>query len=368
MFVMVVEDGSGALPAMEQALSALRPEWEIEFVPDNATAIAMADARPVDVVIADLQGSGPNAIELLSIFQKKRAETVRILLSKQHDEDQTLRGFDVAQRVIGKPFSPEDLVDAVDRVHSLQGILTSERVREMVGKIDRLPPSPKLYLQLVQAMNDPNADAVQIAKLVSQDPAMTAKVLQVCNSALFSAGRSVSDVRSAVIRLGWRTLRNVTLATEVFSKMGMNVANAQMLQQRSLMASILASRMLSHPIASDMAAAAALMSDIGLLLPGMGNDHEHIIAGADAEVPLHAAAGAYLLGVWGLPMGIAEAVAYHHHPSRGGFRTFGVPGAVHIAVALVCEHELDEAFIEAADIGDKLEEWRDILDGLKQAA
>lgn len=368
MFVMVVDDGAGTLPQMEKALAQLRPEWEIECVPDNATAIAMADARPVDVVIADLQGSGPNAVELLTAFQRKRAETVRILISKQHDEDQALRGFNVAQRVLAKPFTPEDLIDAVDRVIALQGILASERLREMVGKIDRLPPSPKLYLHLVQAMNDPNADAVQIAKLVSQDPAMTAKVLQVCNSALFSAGRAISDVRSAVIRLGWRTLRNVTLATEVFSRMGMNVAQAQVLQQRGLMASILASRMLSHPTAADLAAAAALMSDIGLLLPGMAEDHDNVRTDANADIPLHAAAGAYLLGVWGLPMGIVEAVAYHHHPSQAGGRTFGVPGAVHIAVSLVCGHPLDEDYLASTDVADKVEQWREVLDGLKQAA
>ena len=49
----------------------------------------------------------------------------------------------------------------------------------------------------------------------------------------------------------------------------------------------------------------------------------------------HAEVGAYVLGLWGLPYPIVEAVAYHHNPTAAMERTFDVPSAVAVANALV---------------------------------
>jgi HD-like signal output (HDOD) protein/ActR/RegA family two-component response regulator len=371
MFVVVVDSPARALEGMDQRLAELRTDWEVEWLPDAQTALAIADSRPADVVIADLHSGGMDGAALLREFQSRRPETVRVLLAQHENEEEALRTMSIAHRVLAKPCSAEELADAVDRVRSLHGILSSERIRELVGRVDRLPPAPRLYLRLTQALEDPDSDAGQIAKLVGQDPALAAKVLQLCNSALFSPGRSVNDIRSAVTRLGLRALRTIALAAEVFARPGAGAADAEALQRRSLLASTLAARLLPHRAAADLAGTAALLADVGLLLPGLGNDHAKLgtaDAQAESELPPHAGAGAYLLGLWGLPMPIVEAVAFHHQPGRGGSRTFGIVGAVHVAVGLAQGHPLDERFLAATGMLDRLPQWQSLFEGFSEAA
>lgn len=369
MFVVVVDGAAGQLTELESQLARLRADWEVECPPDAQTALAIADSRPADVVIADMRAAGMDGATLLREFQSRRPETVRILLSGQDDEDEALRALNVAHRVLAKPISAAETADAVDLVCSLHGILASERIREMVGRVDRLPPAPRLYLRLTQAMDDPNSDATQIAKLVSQDPALAAKVLQMCNSAMFSAGRQITDIRSAVARLGLRALRTIALAAEVFARPGAGAGDAEALQRKALIASTLASRLLPQRAAADLAGTAALLADVGLLLPGLGKDHAELERFEESrELPPHAGAGAYLLGLWGLPMPIVEAVAFHHQPARGGTRQFGIVGAVHVAVGLAQGHALDEAFLEATGAIERLPQWQSMFEGFAEAA
>src|SRR5690606_40653897 len=105
----------------------------------------------------------------------------------------------------------------------------------------------------------------------------------------------------------------------------------------ALVASRLARRMLPDSSA-ELGATAALLADIGLLLPGVRDERQP----ADGEGhPGHTEAGAYLLGLWGLPMPIIEAVAFHRSPARSSTRRFWVTGATHVAMALASGEEPD---------------------------
>ena len=76
--------------------------------------------------------------------------------------------------------------------------------------------------------------------------------------------------------------------------------------------------------------------------------------------PHYAEAGAYLLGLWGLPMPIVEAVAHHHRPARVRMSGFWVPGAVHVASALVSGAPVDEDYLRAVCQIDNLPRWREM--------
>jgi HD-like signal output (HDOD) protein len=91
----------------------------------------------------------------------------------------------------------------------------------------------------------------------------------------------------------------------------------------------------------------------------------------------HAEVGAYLLGVWGLPLSIVETAAYHHAPSRSGSEPNGVLAAVHLASGVVDEivspgnTVLDLAFLERTGHAQDLPAWRaaahELLDGSPKA-
>lgn len=84
----------------------------------------------------------------------------------------------------------------------------------------------------------------------------------------------------------------------------------------------------------------------------------------------HAEVGGYLLGLWGLPHPIIEAVANHHAPSRVASTDFGIFAAVHIADALVHDEldpreaepfitNLDVPFLDYLGVTNKVDAWRD---------
>jgi len=178
-------------------------------------------------------------------------------------------------------------------------------------------------------------------------------VLKLCNSAYFSAGREITDPRAAVTRLGMKTVQQLVLATEAFGRApGMSLEEREAMQERALRVSRLAGRLLAGPSA-ELAVTAGLLAEVGRLLPH-GQD--------DGEAPDYAEAGAYLLGLWGLPMPIVEAVAFHRQPRRRRAPGFWVTGALYVATALVRDEPVDEAYLESVGMRDRLPKWRAFLE------
>lgn len=83
----------------------------------------------------------------------------------------------------------------------------------------------------------------------------------------------------------------------------------------------------------------------------------------------HAEVGAYLISIWGLPLPLVHAVAYHHHPGETGDAKFSTLTAVHVADAIVSEcdpsplnhdAELDAQYLNPLGLADRLDAWRGI--------
>ena len=80
-----------------------------------------------------------------------------------------------------------------------------------------LPSLPSVYFKVLEQLNSPNASAQSIGELMSMDPAMTAKLLQLVNSAFFGIAREISNPVDAVHLLGVNTVRSLALSIRAFS-------------------------------------------------------------------------------------------------------------------------------------------------------
>jgi HD-like signal output (HDOD) protein len=170
-----------------------------------------------------------------------------------------------------------------------------------------------------------------MGRLIKQDPAFTAKLLQVASSAFFNTSATVADVESAIMRLGSRTLRNLShaLSGPISSRPSAlpMITAVQQLQQRSLGIARLASGMARLPEDASSAYIAGLLCDVGqLVLVGTARQAEQAAWSVG-----HAEIGAYLLGLWGLPFQIVEAVANHHQPARSTDDRLGLAQLVWLA-------------------------------------
>ncbi len=364
MRILLVGDSASLPIALGSFIEGVGDGWTSQRVLDGHGAMATVAADPIDVVVVAPQLPDFDATTLLGQVRTLRPDTLRIALidAEQGRRPPPARLIGIAHRFLPAPLAPEWLIEAVASLDELRDRLDSERLRDAIGRIDKLPSPPHLYLSLTRALEqDEDAGSGDVARLVGADPAIAAKVLQLSNSAYYSNGRVVSDLRSAVTRLGLSTLRDLVLASEVFATPVLSSAERNALQQRALLAARLAASLLPASSA-DLGATAALLADIGLLLPDVRNERED--ADSDDPRPGHAEAGAYLLGLWGLPMSIVEAVAFHRDPGHGGNRTFWITGAVHVALALIHGDPLDEAWLARAGVLPRLPQWRDQANAL----
>ncbi|MEG2802583.1 HDOD domain-containing protein [Stenotrophomonas sp.] len=364
MRILLVGDQASLSAELMDFIADLGEEWQPLTASDGQAAMNIVAAGPIDAVIACPALPDLNATTLLGQIRTLRPETIRIALveAAQGNRPPPARLIGVAHRFLPMPLAPEVLLEALTSLEELRELLDSARLRSAIGRIEKLPSPPHLYLSLTQALeHDDDTDTADVSKLVAADPAIAAKVLQLSNSAFFNSGRTISDLRTAVTRLGLSTLRDLVLASEVFSAPPLSGAERNSLQQRALLASRLAAKLLPDSSA-ELGATAALLADIGLLLPGVRN--ERLPAEPGDDRPGHAEAGAYLLGLWGLPMPIIEAVAFHLQPQKSNTRSFWVTGAVHVALALVNGDPVDEDYLQRAGVLQKLPQWRDHANGL----
>ncbi|QBG82802.1 HDOD domain-containing protein [Xanthomonas oryzae] len=365
MRILFVGDEASLPSDLVAYVADLGDQWQAQQVADGNSAIEAAALSPFDAVIVAPILPDLTAATLLGQIRTLRPDTIRIALIDAQDGQRTppARIIGVAHRFLPIPLAPEVLLEAVTSLEELRDLLSNPRLRAAIGRIEKLPSPPHLYLSLMHALEgDDGADAADIAKLIAGDPAIAAKVLQLCNSAFFSGGRSITDLRTAVTHLGVATLRDLVLASEVFSVQTLTPAERNAMQRRALLSSRLAAKVLP-PTSAELGSTAALLADIGLLLPGVRDEREPPADGGDERLG-HTEAGAYLLGLWGLPMPIIEAVAFHRHPQRSSLRSFWVTGAVHVATALASGESVDEEYLAKVGVIARLPSWREQADTL----
>ncbi|MFC7300860.1 HDOD domain-containing protein [Cognatiluteimonas weifangensis] len=351
MRIAILGEDGGRVGQFEQALADFGLDWEVERPLDPAHALDACE--PIDVYVATRAQA-----ELLKQVRERHPSAVRVLLVEAEQETDVLQALDSAHRLLRVPLDAGELIEAVESLADLRELLGNADLKRRIGAIGSLPPPPRVYIELTQLLRDPEASNGEIADVLAQDPAIAAKVLRLCNSAYFSGGRQITDFRMAVTRLGHQAIRRLVLASETFGSIqSASRVDRDALQDRALRTSRLAGRLLAGASA-ELAVTAGLLSEIGLLLPGVGADGG----------PHYAEAGAYLLGLWGLPMPIVEAVAYHHNPARVRSGGFWVTGAVHVAFALVTGTEVDEAYLRTVGVHDKLPRWREMVAQMADAA
>ncbi|QSX80062.1 HDOD domain-containing protein [Lysobacter solisilvae] len=316
----------------------------------------MGQCVPDVLVCADRIGAS-GGIGLLGLLRQRHPEAMRILLMESGQDHEAMHALEVTQRVLPAPLDSIALIEAVESAYELRALLDDPDLKRAIGRVGSLPAAPNQYLALTRLLRDPDVSAARVADVVSQDPAVAAQVLRMTNSAYYATGREITDVRTAVTRLGSNVLRQLVLASEVFAG-GTNPAKANALRDRALRISRLAGQLLAGPSA-ELASTAGLLAQVGLLLP--------LAATEDGREPTpHNVAGAYLLGLWGLPAPIVEAVAFHTDPAK--IRGFWVTGAVHVATTLINGTPIDEGYLRKVGQFEQLPRWRSLANSLAEAA
>lgn len=385
--VLFVDDEPNVLMGLKRMLHALRSEWEMSFVASGAEALETMEKSSFDVVVSDIRMPGMDGVELLSRVKERHPQTVRIVLSGHADRDVILRSVVHVHQFLAKPCASHDIKTTVQRALTLRDLLTSERLARITSKFTALPAVPALYLE-IQELLGKGGSIEQIGRLVARDVGLSAKVLQLVNSAFFGVPQRFTSAATATVYLGIDTLTALVLGSQLFSDMnGLGAETLEQLWTHSLRTGSMAraiAKLEGLPRGdTELAFVAGMLHEIGILVLASETRAELTHAWQAAKklgIPTseaerrfmgasHAAVGAYLLGLWGLPDAVIEAIAFHHTPAELPHDGFSLVTAVHVATNLDAgqdgsaigqfSRELDGAYLERQGLSARLPTWQE---------
>jgi putative nucleotidyltransferase with HDIG domain len=359
--VLFVDDERKALDDLKLMLQVQEFPWEAAFASGGKSALDLMVEKPFDVIISDTRMPEMDGAALLKIVCERFPAAVRIVICSQEEMNGALRTVPVAHQFLLKPCDPHMLRVAVERATSLSDVLSNKMLASTVGSVKDLPVLPRTFMALREKLADPNASVKEVVKLVEQDISISAKILQLVNSALFGLPRESSTINTAVSYLGIDMLHNLVLSAEVF-RVFENAAKLpgfsfEEVHEHSQLTAKIASHIPVPAAVHSAAVVAGLLHDVGkLVLATRSPKHfaRALEGAAEEKRPLfaveqdlmgvsHAEVGAYLLGIWGLPCPVVEAVAHHHHPERVPQDTLDAVAVVHVANYLAHENPVRPA-------------------------
>ncbi len=389
--ILFVDDEPVLLDGLKRSLRSMRNEWAMTFAGGGEEALKVLEQAPFDVVVSDMRMPKMDGSQLLNEVQRRYPHIVRIVLSGYSEKEMIFHSIRATHQFLAKPCEPERLKSTIQRACTLQDVLKNEALRALVTGMPAIPSLPAILLEIKKEAESETSSIKAIGKLIAKDMGLTAKILQLANSAFFGIRGPVSTVEQAVNFLGLETIQALILVAHVFSQFSeKDLATFQIacLWEESLETGALAREVAKAegcaPFETEQAYTAGLLHDMGILVLAANCTDRFSAIHAEAvakkktvweleraEIGItHAELGAYMLGLWGLSDPIVEAVAYHHRPGECVGKTFAPVTAVHVADALLpCLSKygahssvplLDTTYLERLHLLDRIPVWKEL--------
>ena len=369
--IIFVDDDTNVLSGLRRTLRSWQPEWDVVYVESGKAALTAIEHAPADIVVADLQMPDMDGFELLKRVRNHAPETVRIALSGHADRMAPLRGTGPIHQFLSKPCNSDVLKSTLLRAVSLRQFLSDPRLRQTVAQMEALPSLPHLLDQVTEELSSPTSSLGDIGDIIAHDAGMSTKVLQLVNSAFFGVHQRIGSPAQAVVVLGLDAIKVLVLSIRLFDQFsecdlaGLNLSDVW---EHSVTVARVAKRLTLAEAPDENAAECAFLSgllhDTGklVLAANMPEKYRSVVrlAGNRANVfptvernvlgASHGEVGAYLMGLWGFPYEVVEAILLHHSPERTEQKIFNPLTAVHAANALVLANECDGIALPSATL------------------
>jgi len=380
------------LDALQPALAALGGAWTCVFSPDAAAARAVLLTAPFDAAVVNLRPDGICDSALLQEAATQHPRMLRFVLGEVGDRDLMVNCIGAAHQFISRPWKAPELISIIERSLALDAWLSNDNLRSFVPRLGKLPGLPATYFEVLKKTESPNATVESVAEVIARDPTLTARLLQMVNSPACGLAEKITNPAEAVSMLGLDVIKSLVLCLQVFAQSAPAPAAGLSLErlwrQSFLVAKMAAKIVLRHNGNEHLAGeayTAGLLHNVGqiVLAASLSTQYALVIEAARKqkrplrEVELEQLGvtnnqvGAYLLGLWGLPLPLLEATALHDTPSLATTVEFSILTAVHVAKVLAQEDDsrgqgpplpkLDGAYLAALDLPAKTEAWRKIL-------
>lgn len=370
---------------LQECIHQMNPEWQGVFAGTSEDAWTILEQGRFDAVVSEGTLPDSDGLDFLNRVHTRDAKVRRLIVVDLADRASAVKCAGVAHHCVPAPWDPTSLSGALQRTFDLRILLSNERVRQLVGKMSRIPSPPDLYFNIAKAIRSQCADIEEIGKLILQDMAITAKLLQLANSAALGLRSRVTTVDQAIQYLGLEMTRSLVLLAHTFSYLDKGKTagfSLEKLWNHSIKVATLAQQIADYEgiEIGDEAFLSGLLHDLGklLLAVNLPQDYAQMLKDAQAngtqtwqeEIEkfggTHAELGAELLATWNFPLSVVEAVALHHHPAQLVTQGFSPLTAVHAANALIheisdkVELPIETAYLADLGLDEHVDAWREL--------
>lgn len=234
---------------------------------------------------------------------------------------------------------------------------------KVLDRMHKLPSRPSLVLELLESFEDERMDVATLARKISNDQALVARVMRVANSAFFGLSGQISTMSEAISILGFNNLRGLVTAAAIINAAPKNLGrfDQHAFWRHGICAAacakVLAKRVGVNP---EIAFTAGILHDIGKLIIAMefpdtptlqatvdGSDEESLATERTLLGFDHAILGGELAARWNFPVSMREAIGLHHsgqeESGRGGLTDV-------IYIANVFAHALEDGHIRESKL------------------
>ncbi len=391
--VLFVDDDRLVLEGLKRQMRPLRKRFRLLFANSGEEALSILAEEEVDVIVTDLRMPGMDGASLLEEVKERYPGTMRVVLTGQASQEATMRVLKAAHQFLDKPCEAKRLYAVLDRALFIKRLMNHPPLEALVGGMETLPSLPESYARIERLLEDPESSVDDVAEVVAQDVAISAKLLQLVNSAFFGHFQQVDSPQKAVHLLGLETVKSLVLSLHLFSQLNRGEdlpISVEGVWEHSLWVAATAKGLtLAEGLGeteADCAFLAGLLHDVGkvILAINLPERYRESVSGVppfgdglyQAEREGfgvgHPEVGAYLMGLWGLPGPVIEAIAYHHRPERYPADSFDSFTAVYAANIL--DHELGVSalsngmstsfnmeYLQRIGCDTRLETWRNMV-------
>ena len=341
-------------------LEKMHGKWTGLFPANEAEALNWLSKYQIQVVVVEIQFPlNRNGIDFLALLQKNNVRVAKIAITDQKSIIEHMRSSGLAQQFLAHGEDSEAVKATIQRAITLGDLLQHNMLQRLISQVHLLPSLPSLYLQIAEELNSANPTAERVGQIISQDISMSAKVLQIVNSAYFGLPYSVASPAQATTLLGLEAIRDLVLSIKVFSnfdQLKIRHLGLTCLWHHSVLVGAFSKsitlNLLSNKDTTSYSFVAGLLHDIGKLVLAENlpmKYHSAMTLAAQKKIELyeaeeqifgatHAQVGAYLLWLWNLPTPVITATAYHHTPLENDDLEISPVTTVHLANAF--QHEL----------------------------
>jgi DNA-binding NarL/FixJ family response regulator len=306
---MFVDDEAAVLRALASLFRRDRDRWDVVYAHGGAQALLELDRARFDVIVTDLSMPEVDGLQLLQAVLASSPRTTRIMLSGGAESTSVFRALPLVHQFLAKPCEITMVRAAIERAANEPA---DRSLADRIGGL-RCLPSPRTRIDaLCMLAADPDTTLEQMIDVVSVDPALAAKVMQIASSTYFIGGNHT--IPRAVATLGLDVMRDLASSSMVREPIGLCARVIDQLTERSVRAAGLARRV-SSPGTADAAYVATLLDNIGQLALAdlLGDSYAPVLdrvtrtgeSLADVEAELlgvtHETVGARLRAMWALP-------------------------------------------------------------------